>query len=274
MATDIKISAMPKASKVSGDELVPVVQTGANKTVTISQIKEGLATSSELADKVDKDGDKVLSEKNFTAALESKLNGIEAQANKYTHPTTTGNKHIPSGGSSGQFLGWSEDGTAKWVAAPTYTITQASSSALGGVKIGYSTNGKNYAVQLDGEGKAFVNVPWANTTYSAATTEALGLVKQAAAIEDSAGGDEKDKINEILTALRTAGIVASSAAAASMMRSAPAPEIIDFKPPMILEKGQYYRENGIVYECIQSSKLSVSNKLRDLVGFYVKTVEV
>ncbi len=38
--------------------------------------------------------------------------------NKYTHPTTSGNKHIPSGGSSGQFLGWSSDGTAKWVANP------------------------------------------------------------------------------------------------------------------------------------------------------------
>ena len=32
----------------------------------------------------------------------------------YTHPTTSGNKHIPSGGSSGQFLKWSEDGTAVW----------------------------------------------------------------------------------------------------------------------------------------------------------------
>jgi len=38
--------------------------------------------------------------------------------NKYTHPTTSGNKHIPSGGSSGQFLGWDSDGTAKWVANP------------------------------------------------------------------------------------------------------------------------------------------------------------
>ena len=34
---------------------------------------------------------------------------------KYTHPTTSGNKHIPSGGSSGQILEWSADGTAKWV---------------------------------------------------------------------------------------------------------------------------------------------------------------
>ena len=35
--------------------------------------------------------------------------------NKYTHPTSSGNKHIPSGGSSGQILGWSADGTATWV---------------------------------------------------------------------------------------------------------------------------------------------------------------
>lgn len=32
----------------------------------------------------------------------------------YTHPTTSGNKHIPSGGSEGQFLKWSADGTAQW----------------------------------------------------------------------------------------------------------------------------------------------------------------
>lgn len=32
----------------------------------------------------------------------------------YTHPTTSGNKHIPSGGSSGQILRWSSDGTAVW----------------------------------------------------------------------------------------------------------------------------------------------------------------
>lgn len=32
----------------------------------------------------------------------------------YTHPTNSGNKHIPSGGSEGQILVWSEDGTAVW----------------------------------------------------------------------------------------------------------------------------------------------------------------
>jgi hypothetical protein len=32
----------------------------------------------------------------------------------YTHPTTAGYKHIPSGGSSGQILKYSENGTAAW----------------------------------------------------------------------------------------------------------------------------------------------------------------
>lgn len=39
--------------------------------------------------------------------------------NKYIHPTTAGNKHIPSGGSTGQYLGWSSSGTAAWQAFPT-----------------------------------------------------------------------------------------------------------------------------------------------------------
>lgn len=34
--------------------------------------------------------------------------------NKYTHPTTAGNKHIPSGGSTGQYLKYSASGTAVW----------------------------------------------------------------------------------------------------------------------------------------------------------------
>lgn len=44
-----------------------------------------------------------------------------------------------------------------------YTLPQATASALGGIKIGYTESGKNYAVQLDANGKAYVNVPWSNT---------------------------------------------------------------------------------------------------------------
>ena len=45
----------------------------------------------------------------------SKLNGIATGANKYVHPTTAGNKHIPSGGAKGNFLVWSASGTAVWM---------------------------------------------------------------------------------------------------------------------------------------------------------------
>lgn len=49
----------------------------------------------------------------------------------YTHPTTSGNKHIPSGGSSGQILRWSADGTAVWGADNNTTYSAATTSANG-----------------------------------------------------------------------------------------------------------------------------------------------
>ena len=39
---------------------------------------------------------------------------LTTQDTVYTHPTTAGNKHIPSGGSSGQILKYSSSGTAVW----------------------------------------------------------------------------------------------------------------------------------------------------------------
>ena len=50
----------------------------------------------------------------YTSEEKTKLSGIDSGANNYTHPDTPGNKHIPAGGSSGQILRWSEDGTAMW----------------------------------------------------------------------------------------------------------------------------------------------------------------
>ena len=52
----------------------------------------------------------------------------------YTHPTTSGNKHIPSGGKEGQILRWSSDGTAVWGADNNTTYSDmkgATSSAAG-----------------------------------------------------------------------------------------------------------------------------------------------
>lgn len=64
---------------------------------------------------------------------------------------------------------------AKYQAKGNYitSIPTASSSTLGAIKTGYttSTTNKNYAIQLDSNSNAYVNVPWTdnNTTYSAGT---------------------------------------------------------------------------------------------------------
>lgn len=87
----------------------------------------------------------------------------------------------------------SEDGyepyTASWASSvpwsgvtgkpSTFTPPTSSATVLGGIKVGYTTSGKNYKVQLDSSGNAYVNVPWTdnNTTYNEATADTLGLVK-------------------------------------------------------------------------------------------------
>lgn len=63
--------------------------------------------------------------------------------------------------------------TQNWVTSQKYltSVPAATSSTYGGIQIGYTTSGKNYAVQLTNDGKAYVNVPWTdtNTTYTAGT---------------------------------------------------------------------------------------------------------
>lgn len=163
----------------------------------------------------------------MSAADKKKLDGVAASANNYTHPTSSGNKHIPAGGSSGQILRWSADGTAAWGADndtiythPTYTakssglykvtvdgtghvsataaVTKADITALGipaqDTNTTYSAmkgatasaNGTTGLVPAPASGKqtSFLRgdgtwvVP-TNTTYSAATQSAQGLMSAA-----------------------------------------------------------------------------------------------
>lgn len=55
----------------------------------------------------------------------------------------------------------------------TYTLPLASASTRGGVKIGYTANGKNYPVQLSNE-QMYVNVPWTDTNTNTTYTFANG----------------------------------------------------------------------------------------------------
>jgi len=64
----------------------------------------------------------------MAAADKTKLDGIAAGANNYTHPTGAGNNHIPSGGASGNYLKWSASGVATWSAIAAGDVTQSASA--------------------------------------------------------------------------------------------------------------------------------------------------
>ena len=95
-----------------------------------------------------------------------------------------------------------------------YKLPLASNNTRGGIKSGYQQNGKNYPVQINTQEQAYVSVPWTdnNTTYAAATASVLGLVKKGAAVAPAATGADAaalvTKINELLTSLKNAGIIA------------------------------------------------------------------
>lgn len=52
--------------------------------------------------------------RSYPEADENKLAGIEDNANNYVHPTSTGYRHIPTGGNVGQVLVNNGDGSADW----------------------------------------------------------------------------------------------------------------------------------------------------------------
>lgn len=121
----------------------------------------------------------------------------------YTHPTTSGNKHIPAGGSSGQILRWSASGTAVWGADnnTTYTFsdglsadgTTVSNSGVREISTGTSngtisvnTNGTSANVSVKGlAGAAYKAV---DTSISAASTSTnLPTSKAVAAFVEGKG---------------------------------------------------------------------------------------
>lgn len=91
-------------------------------------------------------------------------------------------------------------------------------SKAGGVKSKTTgtTSGKDYYIEILSDGTMKVNVPWTdnNTTYSAATSAKLGLVKQAATVAALEAEDEIatviSRVNTLISNLKTAGVVANS----------------------------------------------------------------
>ena len=135
-----------------------------------------------LAGKVDKVDGKGLSTNDYTTAEKTKLAGLK----NYTHPTTSGNKHIPAGGSANQILGWSADGTAKWVNEKdtTYSVMSGATIDADGESGLVPSPTKGSQRWLDSTG-AWTTPP--NTTYGAASTTSAGLMSAA----------DKNKLNGI-----------------------------------------------------------------------------
>lgn len=129
----------------------------------------------QLGGKVDKVSGKQLSTNDYTTAEKNKLAGLS----NYSHPTTSGNKHIPAGGAAGKILGWASDGTAQWVddKNTTYGVFKgATTSADGGNGLVPAPKTANAGQYLKGDGT------WGtptNTTYGDATQSAHGLMTAA-----------------------------------------------------------------------------------------------
>ena len=92
--------------------------------------------------------------------------------------------------------------TTLWAKIKAYVsnnIPLATASKNGGVKTGYTANGKNYPVAVDANGKAYVNVPWANTTYGVATASANGLMPKLPTTNITTGDDTSTPTMQVLT---------------------------------------------------------------------------
>lgn len=127
--------------------------------------------------------------------------------------TTNGKAGLVPGAAAGQQTCYLRaDG--QWMTPPNQTYSKATADALGLVKIGYTANGKNYPILLDTDGKMYVAVPWTDTKYTlpVATSTALGGVKQGAAVAavaaDADAATIAGKVNELITSLKAAGVIA------------------------------------------------------------------
>lgn len=103
-------------------EVTDNLELKANKADTYTKTQ----VDTSLASKVDKVSGKGLSTNDFTAAYKTKLDGIEAGANKYIHPTGDGNLHVPATGATNNgkvLMAGSSAGALSWTALSTSHIS-------------------------------------------------------------------------------------------------------------------------------------------------------
>lgn len=163
-------------------------------TASVPQASTSAAGSMSAADKTKLDGitesaDAVSFTQTKTSGTELGTITINGTDSKIYGSTVTVEQTQTSGTEIGKIT---VDGTSTTLySVDTYELPTATSTTLGGVKLGSdteqtvaansvtSTASRTYAVQLNSSDQMVVNVPWSNTTYSAATTSTAGLMSAA-----------------------------------------------------------------------------------------------
>lgn len=140
-------------------------------TVTKAKLKDTVQTSLDLADSALQDTTKI----EFTESS-SRAN----IATNETIPTIFGKiKKYFTDLNTVAFTGDYDDLSNTPTIPEAYTLPVATSSALGGIKIGFTQSNKNYPVLLNSSNQAYVSVPWTDTTYTLppATSSVRGGMK-------------------------------------------------------------------------------------------------
>ena len=164
------IQSLPDKPTLTGEELKQEFDKAAN---VIKEYLNGILTEELISiltelERAILTGDSAIN--SIISEMKTKLDTVETGANKYTHPTSTGNKHIPSGGSSGQILRWSADGTAAWGADNNTTYSAATTSANGLMSSSDKT-------KLDGIATGATKNTVENVLTSTSTTNALSAAQ-------------------------------------------------------------------------------------------------
>ena len=177
MAT-VKVSALPSEAVLGGSEEILINDGGTSKKSTVSAVRTGSYTLPEATTTV-RGGVELFSDTDQSVA---------ATAVSTTAARTYG-LQLNSDGQGVINIPWVDTDT---------TYSAATASALGLVKLEDDTEqsvaatavsataSRTYGIQLNSSDQAVVNVPWVdtdtNTTYSAGSSSALGLIK----LEDDA----------------------------------------------------------------------------------------
>lgn len=168
--------------------------THANKSILDSISQPVVDKWNTVSDKVDKETGKGLSSNDFTTALLGKLNGIDAEANKYTHPSsgvTTGTYKSVTVNAQGHVTGGTNPATLAGygitdAAAKSHTHNYAGSDTPGGAAASAARLSANRTISLTGDvtGSASTNL---SGDVSITTTLSGGATKEKISATEPSG---------------------------------------------------------------------------------------